>query len=114
MPSPLTTHALNTSTGCPARGLEVELYFVDGEKEIFLTKGECNDNGRITDFPFPEGSWKKGVFKICFMTEAYFAQTNTECFYPKCDVTFRVTDPSQHYHVPLLISPFGFSTYRGS
>lgn len=73
----------------------------------------CNDNGRVSNLIDP-ASWRPGVYRIRFFTEQYFVAAKTECFYPYCDVTFFVKETDSHYHVPLLLSPFGFSTYRGS
>lgn len=114
MGSPLTTHALDTSTGRPAAGLRLELYRQkdDGSEEC-LKSATCNDNGRVSDLIDPV-VWKTAVYRIRFFTEEYFATTKTECFYPHCDITFFVRDTDSHHHVPLLLSPFGFSTYRGS
>lgn len=114
MTSPLTTHALDTSTGRPAAGLALELYRrEDDDTESLLHKCCCDSNGRVSSL-ISQSAWIAGVYRIRFMTEQYFALTNTECFYPYCDVTFTVRNKDSHYHVPLLISPFGFTTYRGS
>jgi 5-hydroxyisourate hydrolase len=60
------------------------------------------------------GTLAAGVYRITFDTSVYFARTNTKTFFPSVPIVFEITDPTQHYHVPLLLSPFGFSTYRGS
>lgn len=114
MGSPLTTHALDTSTGRPAAGLRLELYRQKGDgTEECLKSTTCDDNGRVADLIDPV-VWEPAVYRIRFFTEEYFAATKTDCFYPHCDVTFYVRETDSHYHVPLLLSPFGFSTYRGS
>ena len=106
----LTTHALDTSKGTPATGLMITLY-KDEDKELLTTR--CNQDGRVSNMCEGE-TWTAGVYKIRFFTKDYFTGQGKECFYPHCDVTFEVSDASAHYHVPLLVSPYGYSTYRGS
>lgn len=114
MSSPLTTHALNTSTGTPASGLQLNLYRImaDGT-EVEIAKASCDDNGRVTNL-LKEDDWHASDYRIRFFTRDYFATYGQNCFYPHCDITFTVSDISVHYHVPLLVSPFGYTTYRGS
>lgn len=114
MTSPLTTHALDTSSGKPACGLQVRLFRqLDDGTEDEIMKTVCDENGRISDL-IEKNNWKSADYRIRFFTRDYFAANNKECFYPHCDVTFTVADTKSHYHVPLLISPYGFTTYRGS
>ena len=110
--SKITTHILDTSKGCPAVGIKVVLYVLSREKEIELGRGVTNADGRIVDWGdagiVDEG---KGVYKIRFETKEYFGTIPT--FYPFVEICFELTTDG-HYHIPLLISPFGYSTYRGS
>ncbi|MEQ8208991.1 MAG: hydroxyisourate hydrolase [Lacipirellulaceae bacterium] len=107
--SPITTHILDTALGKPAAGISVILY--SGETEI--GRGETNSDGRVTDL-LPEGDMNPGTYRIRFEVAEYLAKSSTAAFYPFVDITFEVTEGEAHYHVPLLLSPFGYSTYRGS
>jgi len=114
MPSPLTTHALDTSTGCPAVGLQLSLFRQSSDgSEVELKKATCDQDGRVKSFVDPS-DWIPATYRIRFMSGRYFKEQGKDYFYPHCDVTFIVKDTSTHYHVPLLLSPFGFTTYRGS
>jgi 5-hydroxyisourate hydrolase len=105
----ISTHVLDATTGRPAVGLELVLsrrVGDDGWHE--LARRVTDTDGRVTDLAGRAGT---GVYRIVFETEAYLAITT---FYPEVVVVFRVTDPAAHHHVPLLLSPFAYSTYRGS
>ncbi|GAB3556233.1 hydroxyisourate hydrolase [Arthrobacter tumbae] len=110
--SHITTHVLDTGTGRPAAGVAAALHRLgpDGWEEI--AGGTTDDDGRITSLG-PE-ALEAGTFRIDFETGTYFAASETETFFPSVSLIFELTDPAQHYHVPLLISPFAYSTYRGS
>ena len=111
--SPLTTHVLDTALGKPAAGMRIVLERAgDGGYEQ-IAVGVTNEDGRVTDF-IPADEFVAGRYLIHFDTADYFATTKRETFYPEVAVLFNVKDPSQHHHVPLLVSPFGYSTYRGS
>lgn len=105
----ISTHILDTSIGNPAAGVKVTLEFFDSEwKEII--NGETNVDGR---FVF-ENENKAGKYRINFYTEEYFQKSNTEYFFLQTPVAFNITDTNRKYYVPLLVNPFGYSTYRGS
>lgn len=110
--SPITTHILDTSIGRPAAGVEVRLFSVDRGNEE-LARGVTNDDGRIADL-LPPGSLQAGTYRLHFAIEPYFTAQNRTSFYPHVDITFVVRTTDEHYHVPLLLNPFGYSTYRGS
>lgn len=114
MGSPLTTHVLDTSVGRPAAGLRVRVFYEkdDGTEES-LNQNRCDENGRVTDL-LSQDVWKLGIYRIRFFVQEYFSSKGIDCFYPYCDVTFTVRETESHYHVPLLLSPYGYSTYRGS
>ncbi len=75
---------------------------------------KTDEDGRLRDLLDSGAAFETGVYRLTFDTEVYFARQQTEGFYPQVTVTFIVRDAAQHYHVPLLLSPFGYSTYRGS
>jgi 5-hydroxyisourate hydrolase len=104
MTATLSTHVLDTAKGMPAADVPVRLETPDG---VQLAGGRTDHDGRLRDWapPLPEG-----VYRLVFDTAAYHGDTG---FYPEVVVTFRIADGT-HHHVPLLISPFGYSTYRGS
>ncbi|TFK36984.1 hypothetical protein BDQ12DRAFT_686197 [Crucibulum laeve] len=128
--SPITCHVLDSSTGKPAEGVFVRLQILemskDGGPDIFhpLAKGTTNADGRLLDLLPPVGSeeakkedtdLKAGqTYKIVFKTKDYFDRTNRQSFYPWVEIAFTIENPKEHYHVPLLISPYSFTTYRGS
>lgn len=100
----VSTHVLDATRGGPAAGVGVRLERVDG---TLLAAGVTNRDGRVADFA---GAVEPGVYRLRFDTENYLAET----FYPEVVVTFRVREAAEHHHVPLLLSPFAYSTYRGS
>ena len=112
--SPITTHVLDTSLGCPAEGIAVVLWQLESHgKTVELGQGVTNSDGRVTDL-LPAGEAQAGTDRIEFDTASYFARSGRDAFYPKVEVLFEVVSTGGHYHVPLLLSPFGYSTYRGS
>jgi 5-hydroxyisourate hydrolase len=112
--SPITTHVLDTSLGRPAEGIVITLAKLDEhDAPIAVGHGVTNRDGRVATLLTP-GFAEPGVYRLTFETTAYFAKTHRESFYPRIEVTFHVTEGSGHYHVPLLLSPHGYTTYRGS
>ena len=111
--SPITTHILDTHRGCPAQDVPIQLLWLkDGDFQL-LAEGRTDDDGRITDLLEP-GTLKVGTYQMRFDTGAYHANLGIQGFYPEAVITFIVNAPSEHYHIPLLLSPFAYSTYRGS
>lgn len=119
----ITTHVLDQSRGTPAPGIRVVLHRnKSGDDSNFdweqVSETLLNEDGRGPGLaPYgADGSspLTAGTFKLTFFTKPYFDSSNTPCFYPQVDVIFILTEPTTHYHVPLLLSPFGYSTYRGS
>ncbi|HEY4014075.1 MAG TPA: 2-oxo-4-hydroxy-4-carboxy-5-ureidoimidazoline decarboxylase [Polyangiaceae bacterium] len=111
---PITSHVLDTSSGRPAKGLRVRLDRSDAAGAwTTLAHAATDDDGRIADL-LQGGRLEAGTYRATFDTGAYFAAANLAAFYPQVDVVFRVTDAAEHHHVPLLLAPFGYSTYRGS
>jgi 5-hydroxyisourate hydrolase len=103
----VTTHVLDTARGRPAAGVAVLLERVAGDGWEHVGRGQTDDDGRVRDLP-PTGA---GRHRLIFDTGAYFGD---DAFYPQVTVEFRLDEGEDHYHVPLLLSPFGYSTYRGS
>lgn len=110
----LTTHVLDTASGVPAAGMAVDLYRLDGDARRHLASMITNADGR-TDSPIlPAADFAVGRYELLFQAGAYFGRSDDPRFLDDIPIRFGINDPGSHYHVPLLVSPFGFSTYRGS
>ncbi|MCL4130895.1 UNVERIFIED_CONTAM: hypothetical protein GTU68_005083 [Idotea baltica] len=110
--SGITSHVLDTSVGKPAAGVHVSLHIkTDSDWEV-VGEGITNDDGRVPSLT--GDACEAGHYQITFAVADYFVAQGVSSFYPVVRIEFTVTDGSQHYHVPLLLNPFGFSTYRGS
>ena len=117
MPGYLTTHVLDTARGCPASGLTVDLFRLDGDAREKVATMTTNADGR-TDGPIlPERDFRAGVYELVFQAGAYLDAAGVDSGRPRfldaVPIRFGMAEES-HYHVPLLLSPYGFSTYRGS
>jgi 5-hydroxyisourate hydrolase len=113
--SPITTHVLDTARGQPARGIAVSLEIARGpDRWTELARGVTNDDGRIAQFDPPLAPLECEVYRLRFATGAYFSALGVRAFYPEVPVVVQIDDPARPYHIPLLLSPFGYSTYRGS
>jgi 5-hydroxyisourate hydrolase len=110
--SHVTTHVLDTGSGKPAAGVAVTLQVLDGGRWVLIAAGFTDADGRIKELG-PD-RLPSGTYRLGFDTGAYFAATGTETFFPEVTLTFGVAEAQEHYHVPLLLSPFAYSTYRGS
>jgi hydroxyisourate hydrolase len=111
--SQLTTHVLDTSVGRPGKNISIKLQTETEGKWSTIAQGITNDDGRIPDLLAPERILPASNYKLVFDTEGYFQLQKVRGFYPAVEIQFSIAD-DQHYHVPLLINPFGYSTYRGS
>ena len=109
----LSTHVLDAALGQPAQGVPVRLTRGDNVTVLFsaLTDADGRYRHREDGRDVPLAA---GIYELTFDTAAYFAASGQRGFYPKVTVTFEITDATAHHHVPLLLSPFAFSTYRGS
>ena len=115
--SQITTHILDTSRGKPAAGVRVVLTQRCGEPASEwreLAAGVTDDDGRVSGLLDADVTLAAGEYKLTFDTGEYFHAAATPCFYPRVEVTFHIAGDGEHYHVPLLLNPFGYSTYRGS
>jgi 5-hydroxyisourate hydrolase len=115
----LSTHVLDTMNGCPAAGMQVELYTLQGEVTTLVKRLALNADGRPPDGPlYADGALKRGSYRLVFDVAAYFKSKGVALpepnFLNRVTLDFGVADPAQHYHVPLLVSPWSYSTYRGS
>ncbi len=113
--SAITTHILDTASGKPGAGIPVVL-----ERKTHsagwqaIAEGMTDINGRVDDLLSTREAFLPGHYRLIFEIGPYFLMQSIECFFPQVTVSFVVKDPMQHYHVPLLLSPFGYSTYRGN
>ncbi len=113
--SRVTTHVLDTARGKPAVALKAVLEVQTAAREWKeIARGETDTDGRIMDLVPDTVPLGAGSYRLTFLTAGYFQSVGVEGFYPYVTVTFEVRDPQAHYHVPLLLSPYGYSTYRGS
>jgi 5-hydroxyisourate hydrolase len=109
----ITTHVLDTARGVPAKGVPVRLAIHEDGAWRELAAGATDADGRLRTLT-PEGPVQPGRYRISFDTDAYFEATDSDGFFPVAEIQFVITDGGAHYHVPLLLSPFSYSTYRGS
>ncbi|HNN94195.1 MAG TPA: hydroxyisourate hydrolase [Pseudomonadota bacterium] len=110
----ISTHILDTTRGRPAAGVEVLLDRREGESYARLATATTNQDGRVPAL-LPEGVvLQPGLYRLQFQVGAYFAARSVEAFYPSVTIEFSVKNAAEHFHVPLLLQPFGYSTYRGS
>ena len=111
--SQITTHILDTTRGRPAEGVTIILFQQQGENWRQVSLGTTNEDGRVADLVSKGVTMEPGIYKLKFETKAYFDKLGVVSFYPYVEITFSIID-TEHYHVPLLLNPFGYSTYRGS
>jgi 5-hydroxyisourate hydrolase len=110
--SAVTTHVLDAALGRPAAGVAVRLEQLDGPVARTLAEGRTDEDGRVRELG--PGALPDGAYRLVFATGAWFAAAGRATFYPEVTVTFTVSGEQAHHHVPLLLSPFAYSTYRGS
>ena len=113
--SRITTHILDVASGKPAAGVPVVLEYktqTSGWQPV--GQGVTNSDGRIVTLLSPDEALIPGHYRLLFDTSSYYPTGGVECFFPQVTISFVVNDAEQHYHVPLLLSPYGYTTYRGS
>lgn len=110
----LSSHILDVSKGLPVAGVKIKLEKYNDQKKIwsFVDEKNTDSNGRISDF-LPSEKDNLGIYKLTYYTSDYFKKNKTESFYPFIEVVFEIRDKN-HYHVPITLSAYGYSTYRGS
>ncbi len=113
----LTTHVLDTAKGCPAEGLKIELFRIEGDARRHLRTLVTNDDGRTDEQILPEAEFETGTYELVFHAGSYLDASGTPPEDPRfldvIPIRFGMSEAA-HYHVPLLLSPFGYATYRGS
>lgn len=112
--APISTHVLNTASGKPAAGVAVVLQFQADKNWEELGRGITDMQGRAADLYLPKKPLLPGIYKLVYETGTYFKGQGVKTFFPQIEIIFEVEKIDDHYHVPLLLSPFGYSTYRGS
>ena len=111
--SQLTTHVLDTTKGRPAPGVRMSLYQQHNEESQEISVGTTNRDGRVIDLLKKDALLDPGIYMMRFETGEYFEKQGIQSFYPYVEIIFKITT-QEHYHIPLLISPHGYNTYRGS
>lgn len=111
--SQITTHILDTTRGKPATGIVITLYRQQDDQWKEMAAGVTNTDGRIPGLLPKDTILAPGVYKMLFETKPYFDKLAIATFYPYVEIAFAITD-NTHYHIPLLLNPFGYTTYRGS
>ncbi|KAI2673220.1 hydroxyisourate hydrolase [Pseudomonas sp. TNT3] len=112
--NPLSVHVLNLQDGLPSPDVNVTLEKKNGQGWEMLNTASTNEQGRIPAF-YPEGkALEKGIYRVTFKTGEWFTAHKIASFFPEVPVIFEVDGTVPHYHIPLLLSPYGFSTYRGN
>ncbi|KAI8997219.1 hydroxyisourate hydrolase [Pilobolus umbonatus] len=112
--SPVTCHVLIASKGIPGIGIDVKIEKLEQNEFTLLSTSQTNSDGRCPTL-LPDGyKAEKGIYRVTFNTREYFTGIGERCFYPYVQIVFELTNPEEHYHIPLLISPYSYTTYRGS
>lgn len=112
--NPLSVHVLNQETGLPSANIAVTLEAQQGEKWVKLNEAETDQNGRIKELYPKDTNLQKGIYKVTFKTGDWFKANNQRTFFPEVPVVFMIDGALEHYHIPLLLSSYGYSTYRGN
>ena len=112
--NPLSVHVLNLQSGLPSAGVSVSLDKQEGDKWVHLSNGVTNEQGRIPSLYPDEKVIEKGNYRVTFKTGEWFEKHHTPTFFPEIPIIFKADGSVPYYHIPLLISPYGFSSYRGN
>lgn len=111
--SQITSHILDTTRGRPAAGVTIVLYQGGNDEWKEIARNKTNQDGRVTDLLKNNVFLQHGIYKLRFETKDYFDQHQVPTFYPFVEIVFDI-ESNEHFHIPLLLNPFGYSTYRGS
>jgi len=111
----MSSHVLDTASGIPACGVRILLELLEEDDEVWTLQDTrlTDGDGRVSRF-VPEGNLNNGTYRLQFATKEYFARQNQSTFFPYVEVVVEILDSSSHYHIPLLLSPYSYTTYRGS
>ena len=112
--NPLSVHVLNQESGLPAANVAVTLEAQRGNKWTKINEAKTDKDGRISEFYPKEAKLQKGIYKVTFKTGEWFKANNQRSFFPEIPVVFVIDGTLEHYHIPLLLSSYGYSTYRGN
>lgn len=112
MNATISTHVLDTARGVPAAGIAIALYGLENERRVLIARAVTNADGR-TDAPLAQLD-RPGTYELTFAAGAYFAALGVETFFDEVPLRFKLTDTGGRFHVPLLLAPWGYTTYRGS
>ena len=112
--NPLSVHVLNLDNGLPSANVKVVLETQQNNQWVEINSATTNEQGRITELYPKDTALQKGIYKVTFKTGDWFRQKNQRSFFPEVPVVFVIDGSLEHYHIPLLISPYGYSTYRGN
>ncbi len=110
----ISTHVLDTSIGKPAKDMPIRLEKQSGTNWTILSQSTTNADGRVTNLLGDQSKLEPGIYRMHFNVGEYFKAKNLNSFYPFAEIVFEIKGSGEHYHVPLLVSPYGYSTYRGS
>ena len=112
--NPLSVHVLNQETSLPSANITVTLEAQQGEKWVKLNEAKTDSHGRIKELYPKDTNLQKGIYKVTFKTGDWFKANNQRTFFPEVPVVFVIDGSLEHYHIPLLLSSYGYSTYRGN
>ena len=112
--SHITSHILDTTRGRPASGVPVILFQLEEDDWKQVAVSVTANDGRVSDLVTTDVKLQPGIFKLRFLTREYFERLSTTTFFPFIEIAFELLADEEHYHIPLLLSPFGYSSYRGS
>ncbi|ORX66681.1 hydroxyisourate hydrolase [Basidiobolus meristosporus CBS 931.73] len=112
--SPVTAHVLDSSVGRPAQDVKLTIEKLENIHWQVIGGGLTNTDGRCPELLALDYDLKAGIYQVTFETAEYYERQGKKCFYPYVKITFEITNPEEHYHIPLLLSPYSYSTYRGS
>ena len=112
--NPLSVHVLNQETGLPSSNMDVTLEAQQGDKWVKLNESKTDADGRIKALYPADASLQKGIYKVTFKTGDWFKANNKRTFFPEVPVVFVIDGSLEHYHIPMLLSSYGYSTYRGN